>query len=151
MSKVAIPRGDQRSHVPLNCLIVEDNGETCGGLRRATNGSPNGYRLFDASTECGALYRLGISLPDVVILDMATRALEGRATLEHVREVSSVPVIALSDEEDPQARIQFLELGADCCVPRDVTPGELLARARALVRRDRGSFASQRRENSSAA
>ena len=151
MSKRTVPLGDQQMHVSMNVLVVEDVGETYVGLHRAISASANGYRVCDASTECGAMYRLGMTLPDVVILDVTMRAQEGLAALERVREISSVPVIALSDDEDPQARIQCLELGADCCVPKGVTPRELLARARALVRRDRGSFASRRQKSRMAA
>ena len=123
----------------LSALIVEDGGEIREGIGRVTNGKDNSCLLSEASSESQSMFRLGLAMPDVVIVDVTMAGHIGMNTLERLREVSTVPVIALADGEGPQAWIQYLSMGADQCVSKDVSPRELLARARALVRRDQRS------------
>jgi DNA-binding response OmpR family regulator len=74
--------------------------------------------------------------PDLVALDLDLPELDGWAVLERIRELSSVPVIALSEGEE-QCCVRALRGGADDCVPRSVTRSELEARVQALLRRSR--------------
>jgi sigma-B regulation protein RsbU (phosphoserine phosphatase) len=45
-----------------------------------------------------------------------------------------LPLVFVTDDHDPGARLAGLEAGADACVPRPFAPGELLAQVRALLR-----------------
>jgi two-component system, OmpR family, KDP operon response regulator KdpE len=61
--------------------------------------------------------------------------MHGSEVLERVRASSNVPVIALSVEGDEAEKVRMLELGADDYVLKPCGIGELLARARANMRR----------------
>jgi DNA-binding response OmpR family regulator len=142
MAECTAAKDGDGTKLPLIALIVEDSGRIRDGIGRATNGKTNNYLLSGASTKSMSLFRLGLTMPDVVILDVTMGGQEGLETLERLREISTVPVIALAGDEDPKVMLDCLSMGADYCLPKDVSPRELLARARALVRRDTRDFAS---------
>lgn len=74
--------------------------------------------------------------PDAVILDLRLGTDDGLDLLRKIRSRSDVPVIIASDHRrDEIDRVVGLELGADDCVTRPVGPRELLARIRAVLRR----------------
>jgi two-component system OmpR family response regulator len=72
---------------------------------------------------------------DIVVLDVMMPKLNGIETLKTIRQHSNVPVIMLTAKGDNTDRIVGLELGADDYVPKPSSPGELVARIRAILRR----------------
>jgi two-component system KDP operon response regulator KdpE len=72
---------------------------------------------------------------DLVILDLALPDLDGAEVLERLRSWSSVPVIVLSVRSSEAEKVRLLELGADDYVVKPFGMAELLARARAALRR----------------
>jgi two-component system, OmpR family, response regulator len=73
---------------------------------------------------------------DLVVLDVM---LPGRGGLELCRDIrarSSVPIIMLTAVTETTDRIVGLEMGADDYVPKPFDPRELLARIRAVLRRN---------------
>ena len=71
----------------------------------------------------------------IVVLDVMLPLLSGIELLRRIRTRSQVPVILLSGRGDNIDRITGLELGADDYVPKPSSPGELVARLRAIMRR----------------
>lgn len=72
---------------------------------------------------------------DAVILDVMMPRLSGTEALRRIRQVSDVPVIMLTAKGDDVDRVVGLELGADDYVPKPYYPRELVARLRAVLRR----------------
>lgn len=72
---------------------------------------------------------------DAVILDVMMPRLSGTEALRRIRQVSEVPVIMLTAMGDDVDRVVGLELGADDYVPKPYYPRELVARLRAVLRR----------------
>jgi two-component system OmpR family response regulator len=72
---------------------------------------------------------------DIVVLDVMMPRLSGMEVLRRIRATSMVPVIMLTARGDNIDRIVGLEMGADDYVPKPCTPGELVARLRAILRR----------------
>jgi DNA-binding response OmpR family regulator len=70
-----------------------------------------------------------------VVLDVMLPRLSGIEVLRRIRAVSQVPVVLLTARGDNIDRITGLELGADDYVPKPSSPGELVARLRAIMRR----------------
>jgi DNA-binding response OmpR family regulator len=70
-----------------------------------------------------------------VVLDVMLPQLSGIEVLRRIRAVSQVPVLLLTARGDNIDRITGLELGADDYVPKPSSPGELVARLRAILRR----------------
>ena len=72
---------------------------------------------------------------DLVILDVMMPGKDGFEVCREIRAGSSVPVIMLTARGDDLDRIIGLELGADDYMPKPFNPRELLARIRAVLRR----------------
>ncbi|HXP98315.1 MAG TPA: response regulator transcription factor [Telmatospirillum sp.] len=74
----------------------------------------------------------------IVVLDVMLPRLSGIETLRRIRQKSRIPVLMLTARGDNIDRIVGLDLGADDYVPKPCTPGELVARLRAILRRTGG-------------
>lgn len=72
---------------------------------------------------------------DVVVLDVMMPNFSGIELLRRIRKELSTPVLMLTARGDPVDKIMGLDLGADDYVAKPCTPGELLARIRAVLRR----------------
>jgi two-component system KDP operon response regulator KdpE len=73
--------------------------------------------------------------PDLVILDLALPDQPGLAVCLEIRKWSTVPIIVLSARHSEQEKVALLDAGADDYVTKPFSPTELLARARAQLRR----------------
>ena len=73
--------------------------------------------------------------PDIVILDMALPDILGVRVLKEIRRFSDLPVIVVSGDQDETAKITALETGADDYLTKPFSPTELMARAKAVLRR----------------
>ncbi len=73
---------------------------------------------------------------DAVVLDVMLPDLEGFEVLRQLRQSSRVPVLMLTARGDETDRIVGLEMGADDYLPKPFNPRELLARIRAVLRRN---------------
>ncbi len=71
----------------------------------------------------------------LVVLDVMLPGISGIDVLRRIRARSQVPVLLLTARGDNIDRIAGLELGADDYVPKPSSPGELVARLRAILRR----------------
>lgn len=76
---------------------------------------------------------------DVVVLDVMLPGFSGIEVLRRIRRKSDVPILLLTARGDDVDRISGLNLGADDYVPKPCTPGELVARLRAILRRTANS------------
>lgn len=72
---------------------------------------------------------------DIIVLDVMMPRLSGIEVLRRIRARSQIPVLLLTARGDNVDRIAGLELGADDYVPKPSSPGELVARLRAILRR----------------
>lgn len=73
--------------------------------------------------------------PDIIILDYMMPEKDGLEVLKDIRHASDIPVIMLTAKGDETDRIVGLELGADDYLPKPFNPRELLARIKAVLRR----------------
>ncbi len=74
---------------------------------------------------------------DAVILDVMLPDGDGFDVCRRLRGTSSIPILMLTARGDDEDRIVGLELGADDYLPKPFNPRELLARVRAILRRQR--------------
>lgn len=72
---------------------------------------------------------------DLVILDVMMPGQDGLQTLRNIRQHSDIPVLMLTAKDDNEGRIDGLEGGADDYVQKPCLPRELVARIRAILRR----------------
>lgn len=71
----------------------------------------------------------------IVVLDIMMPRISGIEVLRRIRAANEVPVLMLTARGDDIDRIVGLDLGADDYVAKPCTPGELVARIRAILRR----------------
>lgn len=114
-------------------LIVEDEPSISEPL--AEHLAQEGFRPDVVATMAGALDRFRQQTPDVVLLDLMLPDGDGRDLCRELRKVSEVPIVMLTARGVEADRIVGLELGADDYVVKPFSPGELVARIRAVLRR----------------
>ena len=68
-------------------------------------------------------------------VDVAVVAADGPDAVTRLRRQGDTPLIVVAPEPDDGDAIQMLEAGADDYLPRDVSPREVAARVRAMLRR----------------
>ena len=88
--------------------------------------------LPDGST---VLKTIQLKAPDLIILDIMLPGRDGLEVLREIRMQSQIPVIMLTAKGEDADRIVGLELGADDYLPKPFNPRELLARIKAVLRR----------------
>src|SRR6267154_5043624 len=95
-----------------------------------------GYVVELASTGAEALaVARSQPAPDTVLLDVALPDLSGVEVARRLRAGSNVPIIMLTARRNEIDKITGLDAGADDYVTKPFSPGELLARLRAQIRR----------------
>jgi DNA-binding response OmpR family regulator len=103
--------------------------------------------VVSASRELDVLRQLATGDPNLVILDLCLGQENGLDLLRAIRSRSDVPVIATGRRRDETDRVMGLELGADDYVTKPFGLRELLARIRAVLRRQRLARAASHRDS----
>jgi len=117
-------------------LIVEDEPELVRALR--INLRARRYQVRTAGTGREALAAAASHPPDAIILDLGLPDIDGTEVIVALREWYHAPIIVLSGRTSPGDKIGALDVGADDYVTKPFAMAELLARLRAVLRRDDG-------------
>ena len=115
-------------------LIVEDEKSIAHFI--STILSSNGYDPLLARTGTEAMTMISSHCPDLVILDLGLPDMDGIEILRSLREWSSLPVVVVSARSHERDKVEALDLGADDYLTKPFMTRELLARIRALLRRN---------------
>lgn len=117
-------------------LVVDDSPEilqlVASALRR------DGFDVREAQSGDQALTIARDDEPDLVVLDLMMPGIDGIETCRRLREFSRAYVIMLTARADEADKLVGLAIGADDYVTKPFSPRELVARARAMLRRPRG-------------
>jgi two-component system, OmpR family, phosphate regulon response regulator PhoB len=117
-------------------LIVEDEQALVTMLRY--NLEREGFEVSEAADGEEALLRIAEEKPDLVLLDWMLPLVSGIEVCRRIRrtpQTRTLPVILLTARGEEADRVRGLESGADDYVVKPFSPGELVARVRALIRR----------------
>src|SRR5258705_1693772 len=122
----------------MRVLVVEDERRLAeniaSGLRQCA-----GYAVDVAPDGEEGLFMAASNDYDLVVLDLMLPKMPGSDLLERYRKTGhEAPVLILSAREETQSIIKLLNAGADDYLSKPFDLGELLARAKALVRRGKG-------------
>jgi two-component system, OmpR family, KDP operon response regulator KdpE len=98
--------------------------------------SAHAYRVVYAATGERALQATASERPDLVLLDLGLPGVTGLRLIEALRGWSTVPIIALTAQRDERLKVIALDAGADDYMTKPFGMAELLARMRAVMRRD---------------
>jgi DNA-binding response OmpR family regulator len=99
--------------------------------------SREGYQVEPVADGSQALARFAQVKPDLVVLDIMLPGVDGLTICREIRKLSQVPIIMLSARDEITDKVVGLELGADDYLTKPFHPQELVARAKALLRRTR--------------
>jgi two-component system KDP operon response regulator KdpE len=114
-------------------MVVDDEPQIRRALR--TSLEAHGYEVVTVGTgQEGVLGAAELSL-DLVLLDLGLPDMDGTDVIRRIRAFSDVPVIILSVRETQLDKVKALDAGADDFVTKPFGMEELLARARAAMRR----------------
>src|SRR4030088_2900106 len=96
-----------------------------------------GYEVEGVGDGAKVRARFGQFKPDLVILDIMLPGVDGLTICKEIRKLSQVPIIMLTARDEVTDKVVGLEVGADDYLTKPFHPQELVARAKALLRRAR--------------
>lgn len=114
-------------------LIVDDEIQIRRFVRAGFE--MEGFHVDEAATGSDGLRAATLGSLDLIILDLGLPDMDGAEVVERLRSWSQVALIVLSVRSSEAEKVKLLELGADDYVVKPFGMAELLARARAALRR----------------
>jgi two-component system, OmpR family, response regulator len=116
-------------------LIVDDDPEIRAGLVEVFQRA--GFNAHSAGDVASMEKALAAKGADLIVLDLMMPGEDGLSACKRLSGKGGPPIIMLSALGDDADRIVGLEIGADDYLPKPCNPRELVARARAVLRRGR--------------
>lgn len=115
-------------------LIVEDDAAIRESLE--FNLEKEGYQIASVADGRAALEAVRTGKPDLVLLDLMIPEIDGFDVTRILRAENHVPILMLTARDDEIDRVLGLELGADDYLTKPFSMRELLARVKAMLRRE---------------
>lgn len=132
--------------VPLSVLVIDDEPQIRRVVRNALKAEALAVgdaadappvRALEAATGRDGIDLAASALPALIILDLGLPDLTGIAVCREIRRWSQAPIIVLSARHEDTEKAALLDAGADDYMTKPFSTVELLARARAQLRRAR--------------
>src|SRR5215472_16765292 len=126
--------------MPSRVLIVEDEPDIAGLL--AFHLEREGYQVLRSRHGVDALQQVRARRPDLLLLDLMLPGIDGLEICRRLRQdpaTASLPIVMLTAKGEEVDRVLGLELGADDYIVKPISPKEVVARVRAVLRRSQVS------------
>ena len=120
----------------LRVLVVEDEYELATVV--VSYFEREGYLVDTAADGPSAVEKAGIFKPDLIILDLMLPGFDGIEVCRRIRVFSNAYILMLTAREEEIDKIVGFAVGADDYVVKPISPRELIARTKAILRRPRG-------------
>ena len=117
----------------LVALVVDDEVQIRRFLRAGFE--LEDFTVHEAATGSDGIRAATLKPADLIILDLGLPDMDGAEVVERLRTWCNAPIIVLSVRSSEDEKVRLLELGADDYVVKPFGMAELLARARAALRR----------------
>lgn len=114
-------------------ILVEDDPQICRFVTMALEAE--NFAIYQANTVSRGLIETGTRKPDMVILDLGLPDRDGIEFIKDLRSWSQLPVLVLSARSREEDKVIALDAGADDYLVKPFGVAELLARVRAILRR----------------
>lgn len=114
-------------------LVVDDEAQILRALRVVLKDA--GFEVLGAAGAEEALDTASVHAPHAAIIDLVLPDGDGVEVCRRLREWSDMPVLVLSAVGEEPEKIRALNAGADDYVTKPFSPGELVARLNAVLRR----------------
>jgi DNA-binding response OmpR family regulator len=128
---------DERAR--LRALVVDDERPLVGIVSSYLE--REGFEVVAAYDGNEAVEAARAQRPDVIVLDLMLPGLDGIEACRQIRSFSDAYIIMLTAKADETDKIVGLSTGADDYLTKPFSPGELVARVRAMLRRPRADEA----------
>lgn len=116
-----------------NILIADDNEEIIKFLKPYL--IKEGFEVIVANDGNEALLKNEKYSPQIILLDIMMPYKNGLEVCKEIRKISNVPIIMITARSDDADKIMALDTGADDYIVKPFSPGELVARVKAVLRR----------------
>jgi two-component system phosphate regulon response regulator PhoB len=117
-------------------VIIEDEPDIANLL--ASRFASEGFRVATASDGRAGLHAVHLHRPDLIILDLLLPTMNGWEVCRSLKAnlaTMDIPVIIVSAIGSPEDRIALLDMGVDDFIVKPCSVKEIVARARAVLRR----------------
>ena len=114
-------------------LVVDDDVRMLRLLRRILE--LEGYQVVAAADGEAALDVFDEEKPDLVLLDVLMRGMDGCTVCRRIREFSQIPIIMVTVRDNEEDKLEGLGAGADDYITKPFASKELTARVKAVLRR----------------
>ena len=122
----------------MRVLIVEDEPRLADNMARSLRESA-GYAVDIAPDGREGLFLAESNTYDLLLLDLMLPGFSGMELLTRIRKAGQhTPVLVVTARDDKESVVALLNAGADDYLTKPFDLGELLARAKALIRRGKG-------------
>lgn len=125
----------------MKILIADDDPQLLRALRITL--TAKGYEVLTAADGSETVSMVADRRPDLLLLDLGMPRLDGVDVIRAIRGWSEMPVLVVSGRAGSSDKVEALDAGADDYVVKPFSIEELLARIRALTRRQPGHEAVQ--------
>ena len=116
-----------------NILIADDNQQITSILSEYAK--KDGYKVYIAADGADAIAQFKKIIFDIILLDVRMPIKDGFEVCREIRKSSSVPIIIITARGEDFEKIMGLDIGADDYIVKPFSPGEVMARVRAILRR----------------
>jgi DNA-binding response OmpR family regulator len=130
------PRGERARR---RALVVDDERPLVGIVSSYLE--REGFDVVSAYDGETAVETARSEQPDVIVLDLMLPGLDGIEACRQIRSFSDAYIIILTAKAEEADKIVGLSTGADDYLTKPFSPGELVARIRAMLRRPRAAVA----------
>jgi len=114
-------------------LIVDDNEQILKILTPYIE--KEGWPYLTARSGEEALSLFDAASPSLILLDIMLPGIDGLEVCRRIRRVSNIPILMITAKDEDADRILGLDIGADDYIIKPFSPGEVMARIRAVSRR----------------
>lgn len=118
----------------MTILIVDDEELIRNVIKEYCINS--NYQVLEASNGYDAVELIKKNDIDLIILDIMMPKKDGYTTLKEIKDIKNVPVIMLSARGEEYDKLLGFDLGIDDYVTKPFSPKELLARIKAILKRN---------------
>ena len=119
--------------VVTRILIVDDNNQISSIL--AEYAKRENFAPTIAKDGREAILKFKEVNPEIILLDVMMPIIDGFEVCREIRKTSNVPIIMVTARGEDFERIMGLDIGADDYIVKPFSPGEVMARVRAILRR----------------
>jgi DNA-binding response OmpR family regulator len=126
----------------MNLLIADDNPQITSIL--ATYAKKEGYNVTIAVDGFDVLSKVEKTDFDMILLDVMMPKMDGFAVCRQIRQTNNVPIIMITAKGEDYERIMGLDIGADDYIVKPFSPGEVMARIKAIMRRLEGKISDKK-------